>query len=259
MALIQSSGIGPKARLSTKGPDVERWIDPLSSGTDFSSLLDYSDDTSYQNALKNFTDTLTSYTQSVQAQQRAAASPWAYTGGLTLPKLRLPKANEWLSMISSMQAANNAPTFEDTDNTAKANQTTYKGAGTVNAYGYKGTTGVSGTKGSAPYGLQPEFYSALQRAQAAMKADGLGGFGITDGWRSYEQQVATKAKKGSLAATPGRSIHGLGYAADLDLTKAQQQWLLKNGAKYGLYPAAGFNKEPWHWQLMATYANPPWR
>ncbi|WP_220085236.1 M15 family metallopeptidase, partial [Burkholderia multivorans] len=38
---------------------------------------------------------------------------------------------------------------------------------------------------------------------------------ITDGYRDYDEQVATKKKKGNLAATPGTSKHGWGLALDL--------------------------------------------
>ncbi len=117
------------------------------------------------------------------------------------------------------------------------------------AYGYTGRTGVKGTKGSSPYGFQGAMWAALQAAQNAMAREGLGKFGITDGWRSYEAQVAVKKAKGNLAATPGRSVHGLGLAADLRLTSAQQKWLEKNGAKFGL---ARLPSESWHWQYLPS-------
>jgi len=92
-------------------------------------------------------------------------------------------------------------------------------------------------------------WNALNRANAALSSAGLGKFGITDGWRSYESQVALKKKKPKLAATAGRSVHGLGLAADLRLTNAQYQWLLKNGASYGL---VNLPSESWHWQLAPS-------
>jgi hypothetical protein len=128
------------------------------------------------------------------------------------------------------------------------------------AYGIKGVTGLAQYKGSAPYGLQPKMYSALTAAMKAMQAAGLGGFGITDGFRALGSpgdgakrnpysQYGTKARKGGLAATPGTSIHGTGYAADLDLTKAQAEWLRKNGARFGIY-APIYKKERWHWEYL---------
>ena len=121
----------------------------------------------------------------------------------------------------------------------------YSGGWGPSAYGVTGRTGLANQKGAAPYGLQSPFWNALQRANADMKAAGLGSFGITDGWRSYAAQVAVKKKKGNLAATPGRSVHGLGYAADLRLSRAQQKWLEKNGHRYGI---ARLPSESWHWQ-----------
>lgn len=119
------------------------------------------------------------------------------------------------------------------------------------AYGYGGVkTGQSSQKGSGPYGFQPQMWNALQAAFSDMKAAGVGVPRITDGFRSYGLQVKTKAAKGNLAATPGNSVHGLGYAADLGLNSKQQKWLEANGKKYGL---ARLPSESWHWQLMPQY------
>jgi hypothetical protein len=123
-----------------------------------------------------------------------------------------------------------------------------------NAYGWSGITG-KGNRGASPFGFQTQMWQALSAANAAMKAAGLGAFGVTDGYRSYNQQVATKKKKGSLAATPGRSVHGLGLAADLRLTNKQLAWLKKNGSRYGL---VNLPSESWHWQLNPTLWN-GWR
>jgi len=90
-----------------------------------------------------------------------------------------------------------------------------------------------------------------------MKAAGLGTFSITDGFRSYAAQVDVKRRKPNLAATPGRSIHGLGLAADIKATRAQKEWLHKNGARFGLY-APIFKKEDWHFQLLPSYWNGAW-
>ncbi|WP_051196845.1 M15 family metallopeptidase [Jonesia quinghaiensis] len=82
--------------------------------------------------------------------------------------------------------------------------------------------------------------------------------GMTDSYRSYSAQVATKAAKGFWAATPGTSNHGWGVAIDLSGAAAQwgtaeRNWLVKNGATYGwispgwAQPGAG-KEEPWHWE-----------
>ncbi len=85
---------------------------------------------------------------------------------------------------------------------------------------------------------------------------------IADGYRSYDQQVATKAAKGYLAATPGTSNHGWGLAVDLcaetyagdrwDWLAQQAQtsgwdnpdWARPGGSKY----------EPWHWEFVDAVA-----
>lgn len=127
----------------------------------------------------------------------------------------------------------------------------YSGGYTLSAYGFHGKSGTPGTQGSAHYGLQTVFWSALQSAFADMKKAGLGTPGITSGWRSYAGQVKAKQDwtargKPKNAATPGRSVHGIGLAADLRLSNAQFQWLKRNGARYGLW---NLPSESWHWQL----------
>jgi len=85
---------------------------------------------------------------------------------------------------------------------------------------------------------------------------------LTDGYRSYDQQVATKAAKGYLAAQPGYSNHGWGLAVDLcaetyagerwDWLAGQAQdsgwdnpdWARPGGSKY----------EPWHWEFTDAVA-----
>lgn len=115
----------------------------------------------------------------------------------------------------------------------------------ASSYGAR-ITGLPEQRGSAPMGFQPAMWNALQGIFSEMEKAGVGRPGITDGWRSYDAQVALKKKKPKLAATPGRSVHGLGYAADLDLTPAQQRFMEARGAKYGL---GRLSNEPWHWQL----------
>lgn len=130
-----------------------------------------------------------------------------------------------------------------------------KGTGSgmgVSAYGWKGNTGVAGTKGSGYMGMQPEFWNRLQAAFNDMQKAGLGKPGVTDGWRSLAAQYDVKRRKGNLAATPGRSIHGLGLAADLNLNPRQQRWLEANAGRYGI---RRLQSEAWHWQLLPALWN----
>lgn len=135
---------------------------------------------------------------------------------------------------------------EQAVNSAGSYTKNYTGGYGPSAYGFRGVTGGSAQRGKAKFGFQPEMWKALSAANAGMAAAGLGTFGITDGFRSYSSQVSLKKKKPNLAATPGRSVHGLGLAADLKLTARQQKWLEANGAKYGLLRLPS---EAWHWQL----------
>jgi len=77
---------------------------------------------------------------------------------------------------------------------------------------------------------------------------------LQEGYRSYDDQVAIKRKRGYLAATPGKSVHGWGLAFDLcdgDDGGAPKQWLDANAATYG-YENPDWAKwrkhEPWHWE-----------
>jgi D-alanyl-D-alanine carboxypeptidase len=82
---------------------------------------------------------------------------------------------------------------------------------------------------------------------------------ITDGFRSYAQQVATKAAKGYLAAVPGTSNHGWGLAVDIcpeSYAGSRWDWLAANAPAYGWdnpdWARPGGSKyEPWHWEYTA--------
>ena len=82
---------------------------------------------------------------------------------------------------------------------------------------------------------------------------------VTEGYRSYAEQVAVKQRLPGLAATRGSSKHGLGLAVDLcggvqDFAKAAHLWLKRNGSHFGwFHPAwaepSGGLPEPWHWEF----------
>jgi hypothetical protein len=72
---------------------------------------------------------------------------------------------------------------------------------------------------------------------------------ITDGGRTYAQQVDVRRRKPSLAAKPGNSNHEIGTAVDV-----ASQWVrnLSNAQlkKYGLYKSALSKGETWHVDLV---------
>jgi len=64
--------------------------------------------------------------------------------------------------------------------------------------------------------------------------------GITDGYRSFDEQVACRAEKGSLCADPGTSNHGWAKAVDIGAccgvntgTGPAFYWLTSNAARFG--------------------------
>ena len=90
---------------------------------------------------------------------------------------------------------------------------------------------------------------SLNRMVADAKAQGVT-IGITDSYRSYDEQVDVARRKGlysqgGLAAKPGTSEHGWGMATDLDLNNKAQAWMRANGEKYGF--VENTPREPWHW------------
>lgn len=112
------------------------------------------------------------------------------------------------------------------------------------------------------HSLAPAATLALVDLNNAYKSRFGNSIMVTDGYRTYAQQVITKAAKGDLAATPGTSNHGLGLAADLggginSFGTAQYNWMMENAPKYGwVNPSwaqqSGKKPEPWHWEFVGT-------
>jgi zinc D-Ala-D-Ala carboxypeptidase len=81
---------------------------------------------------------------------------------------------------------------------------------------------------------------------------------VTDSYRSYAEQVAVRARRGTWAAVPGHSNHGWGTALDLcggveDFDSPAHAWLDVNAPAYGWFHPAwarrgGSLPEPWHWE-----------
>ncbi|MFD6448569.1 M15 family metallopeptidase [Promicromonospora sp. NPDC060204] len=86
---------------------------------------------------------------------------------------------------------------------------------------------------------------------------------LTDGYRSYAQQVTAKAQKPTLTATPGRSNHGWGLAVDIcadSYAGERWDWLKATGPEHG-WDNPGWAQvggsgpyEPWHWEFTEAVA-----
>jgi D-alanyl-D-alanine carboxypeptidase len=97
---------------------------------------------------------------------------------------------------------------------------------------------------------------AFMSMRAAAAAEGID-IGITDSYRTYEQQVDLAARKGlysegGYAAVPGTSKHGWGMAIDIDVDDAGQAWMRANAGRFGF--VENVPREPWHWEFIAPTA-----
>ena len=95
---------------------------------------------------------------------------------------------------------------------------------------------------------------ALEALIEAARRDGVK-IGITDSYRSYQEQVDLVRRKGlysqgGLAAKPGTSDHGWGMAADLAMDAKAQAWMRANGPRFGFHEDTP--REPWHWGFTPT-------
>jgi peptidoglycan hydrolase-like protein with peptidoglycan-binding domain len=73
---------------------------------------------------------------------------------------------------------------------------------------------------------------------------------VNSGYRTYGEQAALyqayRNGTGNLAAAPGRSTHGLGLSADIQVTDpATLRWLRANASRYGF--VNDVPSEAWHW------------
>lgn len=139
--------------------------------------------------------------------------------------------------------------------------------------GCDAATNGAGTNGELPHEQLCHLWNGIHlRADAAVALTELNQaftavFGealcITDGYRSYAEQVAAKAAKPSLTATPGKSNHGWGLAVDLcpeSYAGERWDWLTEHGPQHGWDNPEWARKggagpyEPWHWEFAAAVA-----
>ncbi|HST65490.1 MAG TPA: peptidoglycan-binding protein [Mycobacteriales bacterium] len=90
---------------------------------------------------------------------------------------------------------------------------------------------------------------AFGRMDAAARAAGHD-LHVNSGYRTYGEQAALyqayRNGTGNLAAAPGRSTHGLGLSADIQVTDpATLRWLRANAGRYGF--VNDVPSEAWHW------------
>lgn len=106
--------------------------------------------------------------------------------------------------------------------------------------------------------LRPGAAAAFNTMSKAYQRDTGHTLCVTDSYRSYGEQVVTKANRGHFAAAPGTSNHGLGKALDLcggvnNFGHPAHQWMQQNAPLYGWFHpswagAGGSLPEPWHWE-----------
>lgn len=99
--------------------------------------------------------------------------------------------------------------------------------------------------------LNPEFYNRFLAAATEYYNKTGKKVKISDGWRSYDEQVKLKNDKPGLAAKPGTSMHGYGMAMDIDSNMANEMASLGIFDKFGinrpmLSKKPGEKYEPWH-------------
>ena len=119
--------------------------------------------------------------------------------------------------------------------------------------------------------LTRETYEAMERMFHAAEEQGMNGFYITSGYRSYQRQAEVYAEsEPGKAQEPGASEHQTGLAFDVTAesssgnfeTTEQYGWLMQHAHEYGFiqrYPAnkadiTGISYEPWHYRYVGVEA-----
>ncbi|WP_051640119.1 M15 family metallopeptidase [Cellulomonas sp. URHE0023] len=107
--------------------------------------------------------------------------------------------------------------------------------------------------------LRCDAADALERLNDAYRVDFGHDLLISGSYRTLEEQISTRAAKGTMAAVPGTSNHGWGLAIDLDQSNgyrsAQYTWLKANAMTYGWHHPTYMDEggrgphEPWHWEF----------
>jgi LAS superfamily LD-carboxypeptidase LdcB len=212
------------------------------------------------------------------AQGNMSAKALAANKGLTAASYQSSWMKDYdkigTQMASQQQQQPSSQSSSFTEQTASLNQNPQQnanapgmrigtGAGPTRAdtsgAGQKGTPGQTGQNGMLDRGsltqiapgqfLQPEAAKAWMAMRDAASQEGIT-WGVTDSYRDYNTQVKLAREKGlysqgGLAATPGKSNHGLGLATDLKLSDKAFAWLQQNAGKFGF---KNIPREKWHWE-----------
>jgi len=105
--------------------------------------------------------------------------------------------------------------------------------------------------------LRADAASALAELNAVYVARFGADMCIVSGYRTLQEQYSVKARKGGLAAAPGKSNHGWGLAIDFCssmTTGTRWAWLNENAGTYGFEnpawarPGGSGPYERWHWE-----------
>lgn len=115
--------------------------------------------------------------------------------------------------------------------------------------------------------LRCDAVDALVRLNAEFRAEHGTDLPVGDTYRTFAAQVAVKAAKGGLAATPGSSHHGWGVAVDFrgfggvgQFDSPLYLWMREHAPAHGwVHPAAmgpggSGPLEPWHWEYAGVPA-----
>ncbi len=111
--------------------------------------------------------------------------------------------------------------------------------------------------GSSNEKLRGDAATALAELNVAYKNNFGSNLCVTDGYRTYADQVRLKRTRGGFAATPGTSNHGWGLAVDLcriETSGTRWTWLNENAPLFGWInpdwakPGGSGPYERWHWE-----------
>ena len=100
--------------------------------------------------------------------------------------------------------------------------------------------------------LHRDAAAAFARFREAAQGAGID-LTLTDSYRPFDEQVDLKRRKPKLSATPGKSVHGWGFAVDVSVGmppkgfgESVYSWLKANGPGLGWHLGRP-KDEPWHW------------